>query len=133
MDIKKLEILMKDLKITFDGISDMGDVVGRFLSYVLNTVRSRLVSILKYVGSDTLGQTLTPLVNQILLTLSQTDEIKLFDDLYLQGGISREFEIVKGEHVKLPLDISIIQENVPFVYKNEADLASVKIDDKWQL
>lgn len=83
MDIKKLEILMKDLKITFDGISDMGDVVGRFLSYILNTVRSRLISILKYIGSDSLSQTLTPLVNQVLLTLYQTDEIKLFDDLYL--------------------------------------------------
>ena len=40
---------------------------------------------------------------------------------------------MKGEHVKIPLDISILQENVPFVYENEADLASVKIDDKWQL
>ena len=65
VDIANILIIQDDFKITFDGISDIADVTSRFLSYTGNTLRSRLVSIIKFLG----GKRITPLVNKLLLLL----------------------------------------------------------------
>lgn len=50
MDIEKFLIEQEDFKIKFDGISDISDVASRFLTFVGNTLRSRLCSIIKFIG-----------------------------------------------------------------------------------
>ena len=83
MDIKKLSLDQNDFNVTFDGISDIADVASRFLTYVGNTLRSRLVSILKYLGPGTIADKLTPLVNKLLLLIQQHDQIPIGGDLVL--------------------------------------------------
>ena len=65
IDISKLNIQQEDFKFDIDGISDLSDVASRFLTYVGNTLRSRLNSIIRYVGPEKV----TAVINKLLLLL----------------------------------------------------------------
>ena len=71
--INRLELDMKPFEIKFDGVSDISDVSTRFLTYVGNTLRSRLISINKYAGPARIN----PMVNKILEMIPDEKNIPL--------------------------------------------------------
>jgi len=53
-------------------------------------------------------------------------------DLYIEGGISRKFEIVKDKYMLLPLDISLQQKDRPLNYTNTADLNGAAVPEDFE-
>ena len=93
---------MDPFAIVFGGVSDIMDVLGRFISYVGNVIGRRLQSILVYKGPEKVGKLLNKLIEAI------PDEIDIpGTDLYLEGGLTDKCAIVAGEYMSLPMDISL--------------------------
>ena len=59
--------------ILFDGISDLGDMITRLITYVGNVLRSRLLSVVGYVGRDRIAG----LINKLLELVPDTIPIPL--------------------------------------------------------
>jgi len=77
---------MEPFIIHFDGISDMSDVVSRFLTFGGNIIRDRLQSLSHY---DRALVKFNNMINTIIALIP--DEIDLpGTNLYLEGGISKE-------------------------------------------
>ena len=129
VDISDLLVMQQDFNISFVGISDIADVASRLLTYVGNTIRSRVVSIIKYLGPKPVR--LTKMINTLLRLIP--DEIDIpGTDLYIEGGISRKFEIVKDKYMLLPLDISLQQKDRPLNYTNTADLNGAAVPEDFE-
>ena len=131
VDISDLLIIQEDFNISFVGISDIADVGSRFLTFCGNTIRSRIVSIIKYLGPK--PTKLNKVINTLLRLIP--DEIDIpGTDLVIDGGISRKFEIVKDKYMLLPLDISLQQKDKPLNYTNTADFkGGVDVHEDFQL
>ena len=100
--INKMDFEAQPFNVQFDGVSDISDVSSRFINFVGNIIRGRLVSINKYLGP----QKLSDLVNDVIEMIP--DEIDIpTTDLYLEGGISDDFTIKELDYIEIPMDISI--------------------------
>ena len=64
---------MDPFLILFDGISDLGDMITRLITYVGNVLRSRLLSVVGYVGRDRIAG----LINKLLELVPDTIPIPL--------------------------------------------------------
>jgi len=93
---------MDPFSIEFDGISDISDVATRFLTYVGNVLRGRILSIIKYAGTEKIN----PLVNKILEIIPDEKNI-IGTQLYVEGGISDNFTIKFNDFIEIPLDITL--------------------------
>jgi hypothetical protein len=107
--INRLSLDIDPFKVTFDGVSDMSDVFTRFITYVGNVLRSRLVSIVKYAGPSRIN----PLVNKILELIPDEKNIP-GTQLYIEGGISDNFTIKADDYIKVPLDMTLQNYSVSF-------------------
>lgn len=85
----------------FDGISDISDVTSRLITYVGNVLGRRLTSIVKYVGPNKIAN----VINSLLYIIPDEVDIPT-TDLYIEGGLSNEFEIKKA-YMSIPFDLSL--------------------------
>ena len=51
-----------------------------------------------------------------------------YTNLTMEGGLSRGIEVVKGKYARIPMDVSLQQENRVLNLKNIADFSEVKSD-----
>jgi hypothetical protein len=100
--IKRLEFDVAPFDISFDGVSDISDVATRFLTYVGNVLRGRLVSIVAYAGPDRIN----PTVNEILHLIPDEKNIP-GTDLYVEGGLSDNATIKDHDYLEIPLDMTL--------------------------
>ena len=101
IDLHEFNLTMGDFTLDIDGVSDIGLVVNDLVNYVGNVLQYRLLSILRYLGTDRVANVLNILLEQI------PDEINLNDELVLEGGLSKNFKIVDKSYMELPLDVSL--------------------------
>jgi len=114
--IKDINLMMEPFILHFDGISDTSDVVSRFLTFSGNIIRDRLVSISQY---DRALPKLNAILNAVIEIIP--DEIHIpTTDLYLEGGISKNFKIKKNTYIEIPTDISLQNTKYPYLQPNLA-------------
>jgi hypothetical protein len=90
VDIQQLDVACTPVNITFDGISDISNVLTRLINFSLGILQDRLLSIIKFVGPTRIGANLNKILEQI------PDEIDIpFTDFYVEGGLSENLKIVK--------------------------------------
>jgi hypothetical protein len=109
VDIHRLELDIDPFRVEIDGVSDISDVSTRFITFVGNVIRSRLVSVLAYAGPERIN----PMVNKILAMIPDEKNIP-GTQLYLEGGIADNFTITESGYMLLPLDISLQNYSVAF-------------------
>ena len=100
--IHRLELGVDPFEIKFDGVSDISDVASRFLTYVGNVLRGRLVSIVGYAGPSKIN----PLINKVLELIPDEKNIP-GTDLYIEGGISNNFTVKEHDYILIPLDMTL--------------------------
>ena len=111
LDVKLNELFLgvEPFDVAFDGVSDISDVASRFLTYVGNVLRGRLVSIVAYTGPERIN----PLINKIIELIP--DEINIpTTQLYIEGGISDDFKITEHGYLEVPLDVTLQNHSVEF-------------------
>jgi hypothetical protein len=92
---------MDTFNIWFDGVSDFSQVFSQLLTTVLGTLKSRIMSFENFrfeTGAD-------PLINTLFKIIP--DEIHINDNIYILGGINRDFVMVENEYLSIGLDLSI--------------------------
>mmetsp|Transcript_8438 Transcript_8438/g.14140 ORF Transcript_8438/g.14140 Transcript_8438/m.14140 type:complete len:475 (-) Transcript_8438:251-1675(-) len=100
--INNVTLEMDPFKLTFDGVSDMSDVTARFITFIGNIIRNRLVSINKYLGADNISDMLNTLIAQI------PDEIDVpGSDIAIVGGVSDAIHIKKFDYIEIPMDLAL--------------------------
>ena len=87
----------------------MSFVISEYLTFFGNFARSRLISIYKYMDS----MSITNLINKVLEQYPDEIDIPL-TDLFIQGGLSQDFKIIKNTYIEFPMDISLQNKNFPF-------------------
>jgi hypothetical protein len=103
LDVLNISLDMEPFVLHFDGISDTSDVISRFITFAGNILRDRLQSMSHY---DRALPKLNNLVNGVIDIIP--DELHIpGSDLYLEGGLSRNFKIKKDTYIMLPLDLSL--------------------------
>jgi hypothetical protein len=107
--IHRLELGVDPFRVEIDGVSDISDASTRFITYVGNVIRSRIVSALAYSGPERIN----PTVNTILAMIPDEKNIP-GTQLYLEGGIADNFTITEKGYMLLPLDISLQNYSVAF-------------------
>ena len=123
IDLRKFEVLSTDMKMGFDGIADLPDIMARFISYCGNTIRSRLVSIVAYLGPSG-WQTG---INKILSLIP--DEIDIpFTNMTLEGGLAKGLTVVKGDYASIPMDVSLQMKHKRLNATNIANFDNVTRD-----
>lgn len=114
--INDISLDIEPFVLSFDGISDTSDVISRFLTFGGNVIRDRLVSLSHY---DRALAKLNNLINAIIDVIP--DELHLpGSNLYLEGGLARNFKIKKDTYILIPLDASLQNEDYPYSKPNLA-------------
>lgn len=107
---------MLPINLTFGGVSDISDVASRFLTFVTSVVTNRLVSMSKYPPALVKFNNLINIVLELI-----PDEIDIpGTPLYLCGGLSDKFSIVKHTSMSLGLDAALLNKLHPLDYPNDA-------------
>lgn len=84
-------MLSTDFALVFDGLADIPDIMGRFISFTGNVLRSRLMSIIKYLGPSGWQNG----INKVLSLIP--DQIHIpFTNLTMEGGLSKGIKVVKN-------------------------------------
>ena len=96
-----LEAKENPLHLFFDGLSDMGNVISRGLSYGGNTLVSRLVSIIKYRPP---AAKLTKIVNALFRQIPDAFDIP-GTNITVEGGIDAHAHSTRHGYLMLPLDL----------------------------
>jgi len=95
------------------GIADISNVLGRLITYIGQTVVSRLVSIVNYAGKTRIN----PMINTIISLIP--DQFTLpGTSIEVEGGISDELKVVKDQYMMIPLDLSFQNLKAPYTKHN---------------
>ena len=109
VNINEFLLSIQPFNISFNGESDMSIVISEYLTFFGNFARSRLISIYKYMDP----MSITNLINKVLEQYPDEIDIPL-TDLFIQGGLSQDFKIIKNTYIEFPMDISLQNKNFPF-------------------
>lgn len=116
MKVYELSLDIEPFVLSFDGISDTSDVISRFLTFGGNVIRDRLVSLSHY---DRALQKLNNFINAVIDVLP--DELHFpGSNLYLEGGLAKNFKIKQNTYILIPLDASLQNEEHPYILPNLA-------------
>jgi hypothetical protein len=111
-------------------VSDISNVTSRFISYVTNTISSRLSSITRYPPSTI---KINNLVNTALKLVPDSLHIP-GTNVTLEGGVEDHFHSTKGGYVSIPLDLWFQEDNHPLQSANDAHFSQYSAtDDELQL
>lgn len=113
MTLEEFVIDSEPFNLDFAGISDMSDVVARFITFAGNVIGDRVSSLSKFPPALVKLQNI---VNTILALIP--DEIDFAGGLYLEGGLSDNFKIKKNTFISMPFDISLQNHNFPYIKNN---------------
>lgn len=92
---------MEPLLLQFDGVSDISNVTSRLITYVTNTITSRLSSISRYPPSTI---KINKLINSILKLVPDSFHIP-DTNVTLEGGIDDHLHSTKNGYISIPLDL----------------------------
>jgi hypothetical protein len=98
------EVLLElhPFSLLFDGVSDISNVMSRFLTYTGNVLLNRVVSINKYLGPAKIGKAVNSLISMV------PDEIDIpGTTLFVEGGISKNFTIKEHNYTAVSFDLSL--------------------------
>lgn len=85
----------------FDGVSDFSNVTSRLISYITNTITSRLSSISRYPPAL---KKVNKLLNTGLSLIPDTLHVP-GTNITLEGGIDDHLHSTKNGYVMVPLDL----------------------------
>lgn len=93
--------MSSDFNLKFDGLADTPDIMARFISFTGNVIRSRIYSIIKYLGPSGWQNG----VNKVLSLIP--DQIHVpWTDFIIEGGFAKGIKIAKG-YARVPMDVSL--------------------------
>jgi hypothetical protein len=125
IDLNNLTLSMNPLLLQFDGVSDFSNVTSRLLSYITNTITSRLSSISRYPPAlKKVGK----LLNTGLAMIPDVIHIK-DTNVTIEGGIDDHLHSTKNGYVMVPLDLWLQEDNHPLNLTNNANFSEVEITD----
>lgn len=101
VEMNNLTLLIEPLLLQFDGVSDISNVTSRLISYVTNTITSRLNSISRYPPSII---KINKLLNNILKLIPDSNHIP-GTNVTLEGGIDDHLHSTKNGYISVPLDL----------------------------
>lgn len=123
--LEKLSLDFAPWVLKMDGISDTSDVISSFGTFFLNTLGNRLSSMSRYYKFLPKVQAL---VNGLIDMIP--DEIDIpKTNLFIEGGLSNEFNIVKNSLIEIPLDVSLQNKDFPYPMPNLAQFGKSVADD----
>lgn len=130
VDMKNLTMSFEPVHLQFDGISDISNVTSRLITYVTNTITSRLSSISRYPPST---KKLNNLINSVLRIIPDSFHIP-GSNVTLEGGIDDHLHSTKHGFIMIPLDLWLQEDNHPLAVKNDAHFSQyTATDDEIQL
>jgi hypothetical protein len=101
MDMNNVTLLVEPLLLQFDGVSDISNVTSRLITYVTNTITSRLNSISRYPPSTI---KINNLLNTLLRLVPDSNHIPN-TNVTLEGGIDDHLHSTKNGYIMIPLDL----------------------------
>jgi hypothetical protein len=122
--------MIEPMLLQFDGVSDLSNVTSRFISFVTNTITSRLSSISRYPPALVKANNL---LNAALRLIP--DELHIpKTNVSIEGGIDDHLHSTKNGYVMLPLDLWLNETLHPLNITNDAHFEQHNItDDEIQL
>lgn len=115
-EIVNMSMETEPFKLKFNGVSDFSKIYSRFVVFLSNLIRDRIQSFSNH-------KRYLPKINSIVNGFVDVipDEFEIPEtNLYLEGGLSKNFKIKKNKYIMMPFDISLQNTNHPYTQNNEA-------------
>ena len=96
---------MTPMEVSVDGVSDVNDVLARFISFGGGVLTNRISSLSKF--KPFLKKTNKLLNTLISLIPDEIDIPGTNGSIYIEGGISDHCHSFKNDYIIIPLDLSI--------------------------
>ena len=120
IDLRQLDFMSTDFALKYDGIADIPDIMGRFISFSGNVLRGRLTSMVDYLGPEGWQNGINKLLSLV------PDEMNIpWTNLILEGGFSKGIKVVKDSYARIPMDVSLQSKNKTLAVNNTADFSQV--------
>ena len=118
--MNNITLLAEPLLLQFDGVSDISNVTSRLITYITNTITSRLNSISRYPPSTI---KINKLVNSVLKLVPDQFHIP-GTNVTLEGGIDDHLHSTKKGYIMIPLDLWLQEDNHPLNITNDAHFSN---------